>query len=105
MASFWILATLIASAAQTARNAMQSTLTASIGTIGAAQVRFLYGFPFSLLFLLGTVMVTGEVPFWVPLMEASNAGGKAVQRAINNSAFPAFCGSSRALFGAGLNKN
>jgi drug/metabolite transporter (DMT)-like permease len=60
MASFWILATLIASAAQTARNAMQSTLTASIGTIGAAQVRFLYGFPFSLLFLLGTVMVTGE---------------------------------------------
>jgi drug/metabolite transporter (DMT)-like permease len=60
MASFWIVATLIASAAQTARNAMQSTLTASIGTIGAAQVRFLYGFPFSLLFLLGTVMVTGE---------------------------------------------
>jgi len=41
MASFWIVATLIASAAQTARNAMQSTLTASIGTIGAAQVRFI----------------------------------------------------------------
>ena len=60
MASFWIVATIIASAAQTARNAMQSTLTASIGTIGAAQVRFLYGFPFSLLFLWGTVAITGE---------------------------------------------
>jgi drug/metabolite transporter (DMT)-like permease len=49
---WWIACTLIAAAAQTARNAMQSGLTGSLGTLGATQVRFLYGFPFALLFLL-----------------------------------------------------
>ncbi|MBY0401738.1 DMT family transporter [Myxococcota bacterium] len=53
----WIVSTLIAAAAQTARNAMQSSLTATLGTVGAAQVRFLYGFPFSLLFLLIVTVV------------------------------------------------
>lgn len=47
----WALAAVIAAAAQTARNAMQRKLTAEIGTVGATQVRFLYGFPFALLFL------------------------------------------------------
>ncbi len=47
----WIIATLIAAGAQTARNAMQNSLTATLGTIGATQVRFVYGFPFALLFL------------------------------------------------------
>jgi drug/metabolite transporter (DMT)-like permease len=56
----WIIATLIAAAAQTARNAMQSSLTSSLGTVGATQVRFLYGFPFALLFLLIAVTVTLE---------------------------------------------
>jgi len=55
----WIAATLIAAAAQTARNAMQSSLTATLGTAGATQVRFLYGFPFSLLFLAIVFMATG----------------------------------------------
>ena len=41
MATLWMIATLIAAAAQTARNAMQQSLTATIGTIGATQVRFL----------------------------------------------------------------
>ena len=59
MAYLWMIATLIASAAQTARNAMQQSLTATIGTIGATQVRFLYGFPFALMFLFGTSWVTG----------------------------------------------
>ena len=59
MATLWMIATLIASAAQTARNAMQQSLTATIGTIGATQVRFLYGFPFALVFLFGTSFVTG----------------------------------------------
>ena len=48
----WILATLIASAAQTARNAAQRGLTAEIGTLGATSVRFLFGLPFAGLFLL-----------------------------------------------------
>ena len=51
MGYLWIPTTLIASVAQTARNAMQRSLTETIGTVGATQVRFLYGFPFALLFL------------------------------------------------------
>jgi drug/metabolite transporter (DMT)-like permease len=47
----WVPVTLIAAAAQTARNATQRSLTDSIGTLGATQVRFLYGLPFALLFL------------------------------------------------------
>jgi drug/metabolite transporter (DMT)-like permease len=60
MASLWILTTLIASVAQTARNAMQRSLTETLGTVGASQVRFLYGFPFALLFLLAVVQIGGE---------------------------------------------
>lgn len=48
----WILATLIAAAAQTARNAAQRGLTAEIGTMGATAVRFLFGLPFAVAFLL-----------------------------------------------------
>lgn len=47
----WIIATLIAAAAQTARNAAQRGLTTEIGTMGATAVRFLFGLPFALLFL------------------------------------------------------
>jgi drug/metabolite transporter (DMT)-like permease len=56
----WIPATLIASAGQVARNTMQRRLADKIGTIGATQVRFLYGLPFSLLFLAGMLAVTVE---------------------------------------------
>src|SRR4051794_31281114 len=55
----WIPATLLAAMAQTARNAMQRSLTATLGTVGASQVRFLYGLPFALLFLAGMVAATG----------------------------------------------
>ncbi|NHF72423.1 DMT family transporter [Paracoccus xiamenensis] len=47
----WILATLIAAAAQTGRNAAQAGLTGQIGTIGATAVRFIFGLPFAALFL------------------------------------------------------
>ncbi|VCU70259.1 EamA-like transporter family protein [Pigmentiphaga humi] len=56
----WIPATLIAAAAQTARNTMQHRLTETLGTLGAAQVRFLYGLPFAVLFLSMVVAVGGE---------------------------------------------
>src|SRR5918998_1094054 len=56
----WIPATLAAAAAQTARNAMQRHLTETLGTVGATQVRFLYGFPFALLFLPFALMLSGE---------------------------------------------
>lgn len=58
--SLWVLATLIAAAAQTARNAAQSGLTAKIGTLGATQVRFVFGLPFAVLFLGLAFLGTGE---------------------------------------------
>lgn len=57
----WIPVTLLASAAQTARNATQRRLTETIGTVGATQVRFLYGFPFALLALAVLHRVGGEI--------------------------------------------
>lgn len=56
----WIPATLAAAAAQTARNATQRKLTETLGTVGATQVRFLYGFPFALIFLAAVFAVSGE---------------------------------------------
>lgn len=56
----WVAFTLIAAAAQTMRNAMQKELTAKLGTVGATHVRFLFGLPFALLFLLIVLMTTGH---------------------------------------------
>ena len=56
----WVPVTLIASAAQTGRNATQRRLTEKIGTAGATQVRFLYGFPFAILALALMGLATGE---------------------------------------------
>jgi drug/metabolite transporter (DMT)-like permease len=47
----WVPFTLLAAFSQTVRNAMQRELTAALGTVGATHVRFLFGFPFALLFL------------------------------------------------------
>jgi drug/metabolite transporter (DMT)-like permease len=55
----WAVFTVIAAAAQTARNAMQRELTASLGTVGATHVRFLFGAPFVLAFLAAVVLSTG----------------------------------------------
>ena len=54
----WIPFTLLGAAAQVARNAMQRGLTGPLGTVGATHIRFLFGFPFSLLFLAGVLTVT-----------------------------------------------
>ncbi|MGE0565400.1 MAG: EamA/RhaT family transporter [Pseudolabrys sp.] len=56
----WAVFTLIAASAQTARNAMQRELTATLGTVGATHVRFLFGFPFAVLFLIGVLAITGK---------------------------------------------
>jgi len=55
----WAVFTIIAAFAQTLRNAMQRELTATLGTVGATHVRFLFGFPFALLFLGAIMLVTG----------------------------------------------
>ena len=38
---------------------MQRELTATLGTVGATHVRFLFGFPFALIFLAGVLLATG----------------------------------------------
>jgi drug/metabolite transporter (DMT)-like permease len=58
----WAVFTVLAAAGQTARNAMQRELTATLGTVGATHVRFLFGFPFALIFLLVVFLVTGSLP-------------------------------------------
>src|SRR5690606_17187067 len=55
----WILLTIGAAAAQTARNAMQRDLTGRLGTVGATHVRFLFGMPFGLLLLALVLAVAG----------------------------------------------
>ena len=56
----WALFTVIAAAAQTVRNATQRELTAKLGTVGATHVRFLFGFPFALVFLSGVMIALGQ---------------------------------------------
>jgi drug/metabolite transporter (DMT)-like permease len=57
----WAVFTVIAAFFQTLRNAMQRELTRTLGTVGATHVRFLFGFPFALIFLVGLVLGT-DVP-------------------------------------------
>lgn len=58
----WIVFTVAASGAQTARNAMQRDLIATLGTAGATFVRFLFGLPFALLFLALVSLASGGPP-------------------------------------------
>jgi len=55
----WALFTVIAAFSQTVRNAAQRQLTATLGTVGATHVRFLFGFPFALVFLAGVLIAGG----------------------------------------------
>ncbi len=57
----WAIFTIVAAFFQTLRNAMQRELTASLGTVGATHVRFLFGFPFAVIFLAGLAFGT-DVP-------------------------------------------
>ena len=55
----WIVFTVVAAFFQTLRNAMQRELTGKLGTVGATHIRFLFGFPFALVFLIGLWRWTG----------------------------------------------
>lgn len=68
IASLWIPFTIIASLGQVARNAMQRSLTGPLGTWGATNIRFLFGFPFSLVFFAVIILATGDRVGW-PVME------------------------------------
>jgi drug/metabolite transporter (DMT)-like permease len=52
MSGLWVVFTVLAAGGQTMRNALQRELTKTLGTVGATHVRFLYGLPFGVLFLL-----------------------------------------------------
>lgn len=66
----WVPFTLAASVAQVLRNGAQAHLTGRIGTLGATQVRFVFGFPFAVLFLLAGLAISGEE---LPVPDASAA--------------------------------
>jgi drug/metabolite transporter (DMT)-like permease len=63
----WAVFTVVASGGQVLRNAMQKELTATLGTVGATHVRFLFGLPFALLFL-AIVLTATRLP--VPELNA-----------------------------------
>jgi drug/metabolite transporter (DMT)-like permease len=65
IATLWIPFTVTAALGQVARNAMQRQLTGPLGTWGATNIRFLFGFPFSILFFM-VVMVATRDPIPVP---------------------------------------
>jgi drug/metabolite transporter (DMT)-like permease len=68
--TLWIPFTIIAALGQTTRNAMQRQLTGPLGTWGATNIRFLFGFPFSIVFFVVLLIATGDplpwptVAFW-----------------------------------------
>ena len=78
MAASWLWAvfTVIAAFTQTVRNAAQRELTGTLGTVGATHVRFLFGFPFALVFLVGLLIATGAalprpgLTFWPVIVGA-----------------------------------
>ncbi len=55
----WAVFTLVAAGAQTLRNAMQRELIGALGPVGATQVRFLFGLPFGVAFLVLVRLGTG----------------------------------------------
>jgi drug/metabolite transporter (DMT)-like permease len=66
--SLWIPFTITAALAQVARNAMQRQLTGPLGTWGATNIRFLFGFPFSVLFFVIVLLATGDrLPWPTPM--------------------------------------
>jgi drug/metabolite transporter (DMT)-like permease len=72
----WAVFTIVAAAAQTVRNAAQRELTGKLGTVGATQVRFLFGSPFALVFLLAMLATGGALPrptlgFWPWLLDGA----------------------------------
>ena len=64
IATLWIPFTITAALGQVARNAMQRSLTGPLGTWGATNIRFLFGFPFSLVFFAVVIAATGDAVPW-----------------------------------------
>jgi drug/metabolite transporter (DMT)-like permease len=82
----WVFFTLLGAVGQTARNAMQRGLTPRLGALGATLVRFLFGFPFALLFLAAVLAwthaalpaVNRDFVLWIFLGALTQIGGTAL---------------------------
>ena len=82
----WVAFTLLGAAGQTARNTMQRELTPKLGALGATLVRFLFGFPFALIFLAAVMLATGaalpktnlDFALWTALGALTQIGGTAL---------------------------
>jgi drug/metabolite transporter (DMT)-like permease len=86
MSFLWVIFTLLGAGGQTARNAMQRGLTPKLGALGATLVRFLFGFPFALLFLAAVLAWTHaalptmnrDFALWTLMGAATQIGGTAL---------------------------
>jgi drug/metabolite transporter (DMT)-like permease len=65
----WVPITIAAALAQTLRNAAQRHLTGNLGALGATLVRFLYGMPFAVAWLIVVWLALGAVA--LPSIDAS----------------------------------
>jgi len=80
MSWLWAVFTVAACGGQVLRNAMQKELTATLGTVGATQVRFLFGLPFALAFLALVLAITQlPLPTLNPLMIGWTVTGAVAQ--------------------------
>lgn len=74
---FWILFVVLAATGQTGRNMVQRKLTAALGAMGATNVRFLWGAPFAVAFLIAVHLLDHEAlphpqtPFWFWIIAGS----------------------------------
>lgn len=76
----WIPATIAASIFQVGRNALQRGVMSSSGPWGATLVRFLFGLPFSTVFVLVALMIVPDVaPRWSGAFWLSAIAGAASQ--------------------------
>jgi drug/metabolite transporter (DMT)-like permease len=77
---FWIPATLAAATFQVGRNALQRGVMTTSGPWGATLVRFLFGLPFSIVFVLvALLIVPSAVPHWSAAFWLSATVGAASQ--------------------------
>ena len=80
MSWLWAVFTVAACGGQVLRNAVQKELTATLGTVGATQVRFLFGLPFALAFLAIILALTQlPLPTLNPPMIAWTVTGSVTQ--------------------------
>jgi drug/metabolite transporter (DMT)-like permease len=86
MSYLWVVFTLLGAVGQTGRNAMQRGLTPRLGAVGATLVRFLFGFPFAIVFLAavlawsgaGLPAVNAQFGLWTLLGALPQIGGTAL---------------------------